>query len=383
MKITGIDLHHIQIPFASPYKLSKKYGTLTDAHAVIVKVHTDDGVTGVGEADPLNPFTEETPGTVMTVMRDAVAPIILGMDPTRINMIEGFLDQAVLGHPTARGAVNMALFDILGKVRNAPVYDLLGGMAQSRLPIMGAIGSGTPEEDAEAIGKWVDRGCDTVMIKMGVLPIRDEIRRLEAAQDRFGDKVRFIVDANQGWDVPQALAFMDGVRGFPPHLLEQPVDRVDLHGLARIRGRAVCPVSADESLVGLEDAARLIEHRAVDAFSLKVSKNGGLSATLKIAHAAEAFGLRCLMNSMLEFGVTQAASLQLGCTLTNLLDCGHAYMSVLRMADDISDFGDFIDGATVAVPTGPGLGVQLDEDKLNHYTAASLRLPNGKEGNAP
>jgi muconate cycloisomerase len=383
MRITGIDLHHIKIPFAAPYKLSKKYGTLTDAHAVIVKIHTDDGVTGVGEADPLNPFTEETPGTVMAVMRDAIAPLILGMDPTRINMVEGFLDQAVLGHPTARGAVNMALFDILGKVRNAPIYDLLGGMAQFRLPIMGAIGSGTPDEDADAIEKWVERGCDTVMIKMGVLPIRDEIRRLEAAQDRFGEKVRFIVDANQGWDAPQALAFMDGVRGFPPYLMEQPVDRVDLHGLARIRGRAVCPVSADESLVGLDDAARLIEHRAVDAFSLKVSKNGGLSATLKIAHAAQAFGLRCLMNSMLEFGVTQAASLQLGCTLTNLLDCGHAYMSVLRMGDDITDFGDFIDGATVRVPAGPGLGVQLDEDKLNHYTVASLRLPNGKERNAP
>ncbi len=127
-------------------------------------------------------------------------------------------------------------------------------------------------------------------------------------------------------------------------------------------------MSADESLVGVHDAAALIRAEAVDVFSLKVSKNGGIAKCRQIAQTADAFGIKCLMNSMLEFGITQAASLQLGCTLSNLLPIGHAYGSVVRMADDITDFGRNVSGATVRVPDGPGLGVALDEEKLKKYT---------------
>jgi len=112
----------------------------------------------------------------------------------------------------------------------------------------------------------------------------------------------------------------------------------------------------------------------VDAFSIKVSKNGGLSKARKIAATADAFGLKILMNSMLEFGITQAASLQLGCVLPNLLDMGHAYMSVLRMADDITDFGQNISQATVTVPSSAGLGVRLNEEKLKKYTKDYLKI---------
>ena len=122
------------------------------------------------------------------------------------------------------------------------------------------------------------------------------------------------------------------------------------------------------------DAATLVREKAVDAFSLKVSKNGGLSKTKKIGELADAFGIRCLMNSMLEFGITQAASLQVGCTLTNLLDLGHAYGSVLRMSDDVTDFGQNISDGVVTVPRGAGLGVALDESKLKKYTLEHLKI---------
>jgi muconate cycloisomerase len=128
--------------------------------------------------------------------------------------------------------------------------------------------------------------------------------------------------------------------------------------------------------VSEDDAAHLISRGAADAFSIKVSKNGGLSKSLVIAKTAGAFGIRCLMNSMLEFGITQAASLQLGCTLNNLLDCGHAYMSVLRMSDDITDFAKNISNAVVTVPDGPGLGVTVDEEKLQKYTLDYLKINN-------
>ena len=374
MKITGLELFHISIPFAKPYKLSKVYGTRYDAEAVVLKVHTDAGIVGLGEADPLNPFTDETPATVMVVVRDLIAPHLMGRNPTHITAIESDLDMRVHGHLLARGAVNMALFDIAGKANNLPAHMLLGGLYQDKVPLLGPIGSGTPEEDAAAIRQLIENGYQSVMIKMGALPIADEINRMISAHKLFGDRINIIVDANQGWTVDETMRFIDGIGSSRPDLLEQPIDRHDIGGLKRIRSRASGLLSADEGVASLQEAAALIHAQAVDAFSIKVSKNGGLSKAKKIADTADAFGLKILMNSMLEFGITQAASLQLGCVLPNLLEMGHAYMSVLRMSDDITDFGDNISRAVVTVPPGPGLGVRLDEDKLKKYTQQSIKI---------
>ena len=374
MKITGLELFHISIPFAKPYKLSKVYGTRYDAEAVILKVHTDEGIVGLGESDPLNPFSEETPATVMVVTRDHLAPQLIGRNPTHIAAIESNLDVMVHGNLLARGAVNMALFDIVGKANGIPAHMLLGGLYQSKLPLLAGVGSGTPAEDAASIRQQIEDGYKTVMIKMGALPIADEIKRMTSAKAQFGDQMKIVVDANQGWTVAETLEFIDGIRGSRPDLLEQPIERDDTDGLKNIRNRAPCPLSADESIASIREAATLIREQAVDAFSIKVSKNGGLSKAKKIAEMAHAFGLKILMNSMLEFGITQAASLQLGCTLPNLLDMGHAYMSVLRMSDDITDFAQNISQAVVTVPSGPGLGVGLDEDKLKKYTKDYLKV---------
>ena len=377
MKITAIELFHISIPFAKPYKLSRVYGTRYDAEAVILKVHTDEGIVGLGEADPLNPFSEETPATVMVVTRDLLAPQLIGRNPTHITAIESNLDVMVHGNLLARGAVNMALFDIVGKANDIPAHMLLGGLHQSKLQLLSPIGSGTPEEDAASIQQQIEDGYKTVMIKMGALPIADEIQRMIAARQKFAGRIKIIVDANQGWTVAETLEFFDGIGSCRPDLLEQPIDRHDISGLQRIHHRAPCLLSADEGVASTQEAAALIRAQAVDAFSIKVSKNGGLSKAGKIAATADAFGLKILMNSMLEFGVTQAASLQLGCVLPNLLDMGHAYMSVLRMSDDITDFGQNISQATVTVPSSAGLGVRLNEDKLKKYTKDYLKI----EGN--
>lgn len=374
MKITEVELFHISIPFAKPYKLSKVYGTIPDAESVILKVHTNEGIVGLGEADPWNPFSVGTPATVMVVTRDLLAPYIIGQDPTHIAAIETNLDMRVRGHLMARGAVNMALFDIAGKAYNLPAHMMLGGLYQNKLPLLGPIGSGTPDEDAASIQKLIVDGYKTVMIKMGALPIADEIKRMISAKAHFGDQMKIIVDANQGWTVAETLEFIDGIRGSHPDLLEQPIAHDDVDGLKRIRSRAPCPLSADEGVASIREATTLIRERAVDAFSIKVSKNGGLSKAKRIADIAHAFGLRVLMNSMFDFGITQAASLQLGCVLPNLLYMGHAYMSVLRMSDDITDFANNISHSVATVPSKPGLGVKLDEDKLKKYTKEYLKV---------
>jgi len=379
MKISSLELFHISIPFAEPYHLSKIYGTLYDAQAVIVKINTDEGLTGLGEADPMAPFTEESPQAVMALLHDIVGPIIIGRDPRKINQLESDLDNRISGYSTARGAINMALYDILGKSKQIPVYELLGGLRHEKLPLLLGISSLDLDASIAAIDKLRSQGVKTIMLKMGEMPVADEVRRFVSLREHYGEQVNLVVDPNQGWEVSEALEFIEGINGYHLDLLEQPIQRHDLAGLRKICERAVCSLSADESLVEPEDAAVLIRDGVVNVFSIKVSKNGGLDKSKLIAQMAEGFGLKCLMNSMLEFGITQAASLYLGCTLPNLMECGHAYGSVTRMADDITDFGRNISDGYVNVPAKPGLGVKLRQDKLQKYTQNHLVVSQSAE----
>ena len=372
MRIETIELNHIAIPLAEPYRLSKRYGTITLAHAVIVRMKTSDGHVGLGEADPLPPFTAETPATIMAVIRDQLAEGLIGKDSRQVALMNQECERRVTGNPMARGALDMALVDLAAKSHGVPAHTMLGGCLHGELPLLAAIGGESPKADAQANEKWLDQNMTHIMIKMGASSVTDDIARMRYAKESFAHQARFIVDANQGWTLAEALAFVEDTADGALDLIEQPVDARDIRGLARVRRRSSRPVSADESLVDEHDARRLIQEQAVDVFSLKVSKNGGPSRTKKIAIMAEAFGIQCLMNSMLEFGITQAASLQVGCTLGNLFDFGHAYGSVLRMSDDITDFGNFIEGGIVKLPQGHGLGIELDEDKLSYYTIDHL-----------
>jgi muconate cycloisomerase len=217
-------------------------------------------------------------------------------------------------------------------------------------------------------------GYGTIMIKMGALSIADEIRRMVAADKAFGDRTNLIVDANQGWSVLDSLQFVHGIHDHWPRLIEQPVARHNLEGMRRIGEAALCLISADEGVMSLQDAREHLERRAASVFSIKVSKNGGITKARAIAQMAQAFGVKILMNSMLEFGISQAASLQLGCTLPNLLDVGHAYMSVVRMQEDVTDFARNLHGGTAMVPQRPGLGVEINDEALRKYTVERLEI---------
>ncbi len=375
MTIDRIQAFHVTVPLATPYVLSKQYGTVRDAHAVIVELSTDDGLVGYGEANPMPPFTEETWGGVFAAIEHHLAPYLLGTDPAEIGRINRELDQMLAGNLLTKGALDVALWDLAGKALGVPVHRLLGGKLRSEIPLLWPFGSGTPQEDVERIAEKVEQGFGTFMIKMGALPIVTEIARVQAIAEAFGDAIRFNVDANQGWDLPQSLEFMDGTKGIAIDFVEQPLPRnQQLWGFEALRPRATHPLSADEGVQTLSDAAELGSRHLVDVLSLKISKNGGLSRAWKVGTLAEAFGLKCLVNSMIELGVSQAAALHLAATLPNLLPGGHCFMSTLRLADDVTDFASRIERAVARVPTRPGLGIEIDSEKLERYTVHRMEV---------
>lgn len=372
MIISHLEAFHVAVDFVEPYHLSKHYGTQHEAHAVILEVHTDEGIVGVGEADPLLPFTDETIESVMGALKEEMAPVVMGRDPRAVGEVTALIEAAAPQHPTARGAVDMALHDIIGKALGVPVHTMFGRVQTREIPLLFGVGSAPISETIATIETEIRRGHRCFMLKMGAEGIDADVERMIAVRHHFGDRISLLADANQGWSPEEATHFLQATAAAPPDLLEQPVHRDEVAAVARLRGNFGVPLSADEGVMGVEDAAALIEAGAVDVFSIKVSKHGGLRPSWLITQMAAAFGVGCLMNSMLEFGVSQAASLQLGCTLPNLVPLGHAYGSVLRLCDDVTDFADNIEDGVVTLPDRPGLGVELNREKLERYARGHL-----------
>ncbi len=372
MKVERIEAHHVTIPLVTPYVLSRKYGTVTHSQAVVVRVFTECGLVGLGEADPLPPFTEESWAGVMGTLEHVLAPLLIGEDPRDIVRNNKLFDGILHGNNLAKGALDMALWDLLGKSLGVPVWRLLGGKLRDGVPLLWPFGSGTPEQDLERIEAKRAEGYGTFMIKMGALPIETEIARARAIEDRYGDSIHWNVDANQGWDLTMALKFMDGTAGCRMDFVEQPVPRGQLEQLRILRGRATHPISADEGVQTAGEALQLAHAGLVDVFSLKVTKNGGISRSMDIAGVARMSGLGCLCNSMIELGITQAAALNIAATLPNLVAGGHCFMSTLRLVDDVTSFRSLVNDAVARVPDAPGLGIELDEAALDLYAAESV-----------
>lgn len=370
-RIAAAEIFEIETRFVVPYKLTE--GTLATTRAILLKLTDEDGVTGWGEANPSISFTGESCEEAMRVLRDTLLPAVLASANPEPGCIDPLLDTLVPKHLCAKGAVSMSLLDLLGKRLRAPVATLLGGVLHSTLPVLWPLSNGSAEDDIRVIDEKAAQGFGSFMLKMGTAPVEDEVRRVATLEARYGDRLKFIADANQGWTFADAQIFLDGVRGSKLAFVEQPVGKDELEHMAALAASTPLPISADESVVGATHAAKIAKLGAASVFSIKSSKNGGPLRAQRIAAVAEAFGIRCYMNSMLEFGVTQAASLQHAATLSNLIDVGHAFMSTLRLAEDPTDFSSFVRNGIVHFPNRDGLGVQVDESHVRRMALSVIR----------
>ena len=368
MKISALEIFRIKVDLLTPYQMSKVLGSRIETQAIILKIHTNKGIFGLGEANPAPLVGGETTDSVIATIKTFFAPLLLGANPLDAAKLEIALDRVIAGNNAAKAAVSVALFDILAKAEKVPLHLIFGGKLHSVLPVMWPLSCGSPIEDDKIIEEKLKIGHTTFMIKMGAQDVERDIERVSAIREKYGNEIHLISDTNQGWNYRETLSFINGLEAKAIDLMEQPMPIENLEGYKSVCRVSPWPVSVDESIYTIHDARRLISEKAANAFSLKVSKHGGLLKTKNIAIFSEVFGINCLMNSEIEFGISQAALLQLGCTLNNLVDFGHAYMSPLRLADDITDYSRLVNDGKVRVPDTPGLGVDLDEEKLSLYT---------------
>ncbi|MEM5389769.1 enolase C-terminal domain-like protein [Paraburkholderia phymatum] len=371
-RVVAAEAFEIEAALVTPYKLFEE--TLVSTRAVLLKLTDADGVEGWGEANPYDIYTGGTSSDAARVLKETLLPAVMASSAPAPGCIDEELDARLAGHLSAKGAVTMALLDILGKRLRVPVATLLGGALRKSLPVLWPLSNGTFKEDIRVIEERIEQGFSTFMLKMGSSPIPSEIQRVTELEARYGSLITLNADANQGWNREEAREFLKGVSGTRLAFVEQPLNKSDLEGAALLARDSRLPISADEAVAELSHAARIASVRAASVFSVKSSKNGGPLRAQRIAAVAQAFGISCYMNSMIEFGITQAASLQHAVTIGNLVDAGHAFMSTLRLAEDPTDFSARVHKGVVHLPERAGLGVEVDESHVRRMSVSGFDL---------
>jgi muconate cycloisomerase len=373
------------IPIRLPTRRVHQWSSLTTPIGVyvIVKIIGDDGAIGIGEAPVLKDwggdymkYYGETPQTTAHVIHDMLAPALADQDPCAIAAIHDLMDKAIKGYPYAKAALDMALYDLAGKALQAPAYQLLGGCYRRRIPVAHSIGLMEIDKAIEEALQVKAEGIKTVKLKGGQAPKRD-VELVKQIRNALGPEIQITVDANQGYATPKiAVQTIQAMEPYGIHFMEQPVEGID--EMALVAGSVETPIMADESAWTPQDVVEIIRKKAADIISLYTTKPGGLFKAKKVAAVAEAAGLQCNVNGSVETGVGNAANLHLAAsTAVASLACvvpvstpqgkGKKGIAGIYYADDIiTEAYELIDGEIV-VPDKPGLGIELDEQKLENY----------------
>ncbi len=366
MKIVEIVLHPMRMPLVHPYVLSNAYGILASSDQIYIEIRTDEGITGWGECDPWAAFSGDIADSVICVLKKLICPALIGKDPTNINAIHKEMDQLIVGNKMAKAAIDMACYDVLGKSLKTPVHKILGGKKYDTIKCFWSIGGSTPSESAAEVVAIKAKGYWGCMIKIGN-DYKNDIARTLAVREAVGPDFPLIADANQGWDFDTALRYGKGVVNANLLFYEQPVKAWDISGLAKLRRNLNIPISADESISTIQEAIALVKAEACDVFSIKSAKHGGIMPTKRICEYASENGIQLFFNSMIEGGLTQAASLNVAAVSDIMMTTGHSFFSALRHKDDATDFTDLIVKGITTIPDKPGLGITVYEDKVKQY----------------
>lgn len=356
MRITDLTFRRVRLKLYEPLRVA--FGTLRCCENVLLRLTTEEGLVGYGEAAPMPFVTGETAESVEAALR-LLRPALIGQDPHSVEALHQAMDRILHRNPSAKCAVDLALHDLSAKAAGVPVYQLLGGRREQIVNDI-TLGIEAPEQMAARAKACVEeRGYRILKIKAGLDPSAD-IAAVRLIREAVGPSVRLRVDANQGYTVPQALEVLKALAELGVEAVEQCLPDWDLEGAAYLRSRAGgVRLMLDESIHGFRDAARACRLQAADIFNIKLMKCGGLYPGLQISTLAQAQGLSCMVGCMLETRLAITAGLNLVAARENITeaDCdGFLYYD----ERDAGVSGGFTaEGGTFLLSDAPGFGVTV------------------------
>ncbi len=358
MNIDNIAIYQLNIPYHYPFKVA--IGEVSAAHNVVVKIVTDNGLVGWGEACPTPYITGDSQATNYATAQQ-IAQLLKGRDPLAIEDRVREINRFIAGEPSIRSAFDMALYDILGKAAGLPLYQLLGGRLQT---IRTNLTIGLQDTVAQTVSQAreiLGQGFQAIKLKVGRRGLQD-LAHVQAVRELAGPAVDIKIDSNQGWDYPTAVANLRAMDSLNLQYSEQPLAAWDYANLKRLRDKVSLPLCADESVFTEQDALKLVTMGAVDYLNIKLGKSGGIHAALKINAVAEAAGCQCMIGCFGEsrLGLTAAAHLAMARPNITFVDLDSAYSFKTDPVAGGMQY-DKVQGGLIHVTDAPGLGAAFDE----------------------
>ncbi|MFD6057373.1 mandelate racemase/muconate lactonizing enzyme family protein [Rhodococcus wratislaviensis] len=363
MKIT----HIRAIPFAIPYRKPLHFasGHIDVADHVLVEVVTEDGVTGIAEAPP-RPYTYgETQASIVAVIETVFAPAVTGMSLLAREQVREKLARTV-GNPTAKAAIDMAMWDAWGKTVDRPLHELLGGYTD-HLNVSHMLGFADPAVMADEALRITDEyGITSFKIKVGRRPIDLDIAVCRAIRDAVGDGAELYLDGNRGWTASESAAVLRQLEDLGLSRVEELCPADDVLGRRWLVRQSPIPFVADESVPTPADVTREILAGAATAVSIKTARTG-FSDSLRVAHLAEGLGVEVVIGNQIDGQIGTACSLVFGASQRTTARHAAELSNFLDMSDDLLTEDLCIRDGKMSVRPGPGLGIEIDPAKLDHY----------------
>jgi L-alanine-DL-glutamate epimerase-like enolase superfamily enzyme len=363
LRITAVDVIPVDVPRRDVIELQRGT-TPASSPFTVVRVRTDQGVTGYGEG-------VTTARGIHTFATEHLVELLIGQDPfdltgihRRMDQVEMMKNERLAHWNPVRAAIDIALHDVQGRALGVPLYDLLGGKQRDSFDVCKNIGVSDPATSAERARRLADEGYRTLKMRVGT-DVDLDVARVRAVREAVGEGPGIRVDANQAWDPTTAVAAIRRMAEWGLEGVEQPCKFWDLRAAAEVVGRVDVPVIADEGFWTVDDAQQLLSARGADVLHLYLGKCGGIQPSMKIVAVAEAFGAAVTYGERIPLGIAEAAHAHVVAALPESR-FAHA-LSYDINEDDLIVEPVRREGGRMYVPEGPGLGVRVDEEKLDYY----------------
>ena len=333
---------------------------------VVVRVTASDGAVGISSIDPSTMATSpNTAPELADAIRDRIGPELIGHDPLNIKRIAELASTIAPHQPGASAGVELACVELNCQRMGIALYNYLGGAVNHTLLFNGWIGELPPEQAAAEAKRWLEAGFASAKIKVGSGVAKDD-DRVAAVRDTVGSAMKLRIDANQQYDAAAALELCRAVKSLDLQLFEQPTPKDDLEGLARVRREGGVPIMADESISDHASLIRVIKADCADFVKFGIKQAGGLLQAAQMLSTAEAAGLPVVLGHGFGLDLSTMAEIMLGATSRNVVS-GLECVGPLKVTDTVATQRLDISSGAIALPLGPGLGVQLDDAKLGRY----------------
>ena len=364
LPIRSVEVFGVAVPLIGP-GFRNAYITKTAQKSAVVRLVAEDGSVGLGNIDPSPGYSIETIEQSLAALRGKLAPLVTGLDAGNPHRLVAAMDAALPGFLDAKAAIEMAAVDLLARRLGIPVHQYLGGAVVDTVRFNAWIGILPPDEAAAEARKWFDRGFRSAKIKVGG-GIDADRERVHAVREAVGPTMALRADANAGFSVDDAIALGKLLEPFDMQLLEQPVADLDLEGMAKVRRSIGIAVMADESITDYASLIAVIRADCADIVKLKVMKQGGFLRCRRMLETAAAAGMRVVIGHGFGLGVNTVAEIMLASTSQAVLE-GLECVGPMKTSDDIVTRRLDLGAGCIALPEGPGLGVELDEEKIRRY----------------